>query len=178
MNTFRATRIIGIDAGHRVTYHGSKCKNIHGHRYEVHCTMAGGLTDSGPEQGMVADFGFMKEAMMTEIDAPCDHGLIMWAHDPLVEQWAEAGQILSSAEPAVSALGLQGLQRHVKDQHYLQGLEWAGGKLYLVDVVPTAENLAHHWFKRLERVLLRRYAKPEQVTVWETPNAYASYPTN
>ena len=36
---FIVRRQIGIDAGHRVMTHGSKCRNMHGHRYtiEAHC---------------------------------------------------------------------------------------------------------------------------------------------
>ena len=58
------TREIGIDMAHRVTHHGSKCKNIHGHRYTIHAMVKGPLFESGEQQGMVLDFGFLKEEMM------------------------------------------------------------------------------------------------------------------
>ena len=137
------TREIGIDAGHRVTYHGSKCRNIHGHRYTIQATCIGPLAESGPEQGMILDFSFLKEEMMAEIDAPCDHGLILWEKDA-----------------------------------FLKILVDYDGKLYITSFVPTAENLARHWFDRLSpRVTARSQgrARLKRVRVLETPNCWADY---
>ena len=78
------TREIGIDMAHRVTHHGSKCKNIHGHRYTIHAMVKGPLFESGEQQGMVLDFGFLKEEMMKQIDVPCDHGTTLWIDDPIL----------------------------------------------------------------------------------------------
>ena len=91
METHRITREIGIDAGHRVPDHGSKCRNIHGHRYRVLATCEGPLARVGEQTGMVLDFGFLKEEMMTQIDAPCDHGMIMAASDTLTRGMFSVG---------------------------------------------------------------------------------------
>ena len=40
-NRCELTRRIGIDMGHRVPDHGSKCRNPHGHRYEILATCEG-----------------------------------------------------------------------------------------------------------------------------------------
>ncbi len=85
METFQITREIGIDAGHRVPQHGSKCRSLHGHRYTVQATCRGPLITGGEQDGMVLDFGFLKEEMMAEIDGPCDHALILWHQDTLVD---------------------------------------------------------------------------------------------
>ena len=84
MSVFSITREIGIDAGHRVPLHGSKCRSLHGHRYTVQATCEGTLAEAGEQDGMVLDFGFLKDEMMVEIDTPCDHALILWCEDPLV----------------------------------------------------------------------------------------------
>ena len=84
MAIFNITREIGIDAGHRVPLHGSKCRSLHGHRYTIQATCEGELAQGGEQDGMVLDFGFLKEEMMAEIDAPCDHALVLWCDDPLV----------------------------------------------------------------------------------------------
>lgn len=144
-HNYLVTREIGIDAGHRVTFHGSKCRNIHGHRYTIQATCEGKLQDSGEEMGMVMDFGFLKEEMMNEIDAPCDHGFICWDQD-----------------------------KQVLDMFAGENL-----KLYIVPFVPTAENLARHWFERLARRVDERTegrANLLKVKVWETPNCSAEYP--
>lgn len=84
MSSFVITRKIEIDAAHRVPSHESKCRNIHGHRYTVEATVEGTLYESGPQEGMVLDFGFLKELMVELIDGPADHAMIAWAQDPLL----------------------------------------------------------------------------------------------
>ena len=81
---FIVRRQIGIDAGHRVMTHGSKCRNMHGHRYtiEAHCqTDTNKLHNTGEQTDMVIDFSFLKDEMMTHIDEPCDHGFIISVQD-------------------------------------------------------------------------------------------------
>lgn len=163
---FSITREIGIDAGHRVTYHGSKCRNIHGHRYTVLATAKGALATSGEEEGMVQDFGFLKNLMMAEIDAPCDHGLILWSKDPLL-----------ATLPGL-AVALEDIEPHLDSLSWLD-TQWDGGKLYIVDTVPTAENLARHWFERIAPRIVEETngrAYLSAITVYETPNCSAEYP--
>lgn len=164
MKKFQITREIGIDAGHRIADHASKCKSLHGHRYTVQATCAGDIAYAGEENGMVMDFGFLKEEMMAEIDEPCDHAMILWWDDP----------ILPVLVPDIMAtIGIND-----------KGRVWSGfrppaGKLYLVPFIPTAENLAKHWFERLEkRVLTRTQSRATllHVRVYETPNCWAEYP--
>ena len=88
---FLITREIGIDAGHRVADHASKCANLHGHRYAIQATCSGPLAEEGEQHGMVLDFGFLKEEMMLEIDAPCDHGMILCRHDEWLILFDSAG---------------------------------------------------------------------------------------
>ena len=155
---FLITREIGIDAGHRVPDHASKCRSLHGHRYTIQATCRGPLIEAGEQRGMVLDFGFLKEEMMQEIDAPCDHGMILWEDDPWVQVLRPAAQGFASA-PSLKQ-GAQAL------------------KLYVVDFTPTAENLARHWFQRLApRVQIRSegVARLQRVRVWETPNCYADF---
>lgn len=164
--THEITREIGIDAGHRVTHHGSKCKNLHGHRYTIQATCRGPLFSGGEQQGMVLDFGFLKEEMMNEIDGPCDHGTILWIDDPFVLDFAgRETQMVKDWSDAV------------KDDGYHSTIS-VFGKLYLVPFVPTAENLARHWYDRLlPRVKARTndQAWLLGVKVWETPNCSAEY---
>lgn len=158
--TFKITREIGIDAGHRVTYHGSKCRNVHGHRYTIHATCEGELAAEGEEQGMVMDFGFLKEEMMAEIDEPCDHGFICWSQDNAVLAMFGFAPLKNPPLEAASVTTDQGM------------------KLYVVPFVPTAENLAKHWADRLAPRVTDRTngrAKLVEIVVWETPNCSASY---
>lgn len=161
------TREIGIDAGHRVTHHGSKCKNLHGHRYTIQATCRGPLFPNGEQQGMVLDFGFLKEEMVNEIDTYCDHGTILWVDDPFLLDFAKR-----------DAERIQEWSKAVKEEGFCLDMASAFGKLYIVPFVPTAENLARHWFLRLQpRVLVRtdKQAELVKVKVYETPNCSAEY---
>lgn len=163
---YTITREIGIDAGHRVMTHGSKCKNLHGHRYriEVMCATQN-LISEGEQQAMVLDFGFLKELMMKHIDEPCDHGMIMYIRDPLIVPGFLVESIYEQMVKIVR-----------EDGHGSYGSFM--GKLYLVDFIPTAEELAKHWFNRLKQPVSDRSngcATLASVTVHETPNCRATY---
>lgn len=76
------TRVFGIDYGHRLIEHGGKCKNYHGHRMTLEVSVASqGLND----QGMVIDFGLVKEKIGKWLDENWDHGMILQAGDPMIE---------------------------------------------------------------------------------------------
>lgn len=161
------TREIGIDMAHRVTHHGSKCKNIHGHRYKIRAMVEGPLFKSGEQQGMVLDFGFLKDEMMEVIDRPCDHGTVLWIDDPILRM-AITSEVF---ELGVETLREQGFCLVTESSEFF-------GKLYIVPFVPTAENLAKHWYDRLApRVKQRSEGKAtlKIVKCWETPNCSATY---
>lgn len=81
MTQVQATRRIEFDAGHRVTRHESKCRNVHGHRYRVDITVK---VDAGLDSvGRVADFGAMKEVVGAWVDEHLDHGYLAHHEDPV-----------------------------------------------------------------------------------------------
>ncbi len=173
MPAFKVSRRIEIDAGHRIMTHGSKCRNLHGHRYvvEVECE-ARRLHDMGEQTDMVVDFGFLKEEMMRLIDAPCDHGFIAaGADDGLLALFAP--------EHGDAALWLAGLRAEVdRAGAALTSDTRLGTKLYVVPFQPTAECLAKHWFELLAKPVGARSggtARLVSVRVWETPNCMAEY---
>ena len=172
MSSVRVRRRIEIDAGHRIMTHGSKCRNLHGHRYvvEAECE-ARRLHDSGEQTDMVVDFGFLKHEMMRLIDGPCDHGFIAAVADAeLLALFAPEGggaDWLSALQAEVAAQGAA-----------LTSNTRMGTKLYVVPFQPTAECLAKHWFEVLSEPVARRSdgtARLVAVRVWETPNCMAEY---
>lgn len=74
---------IEFDAGHRVPNHESKCRNPHGHRYKVRINLCGELdtTPGASTEGMLTDFGTLKEVMMEKIHDVLDHGFIIYQDD-------------------------------------------------------------------------------------------------
>jgi 6-pyruvoyltetrahydropterin/6-carboxytetrahydropterin synthase len=82
------TRLFGIDAGHRVTKHESKCAHVHGHRYSIEVTVAAPALD---DVGRVVDFGVVKGVVGSWLDAVMDHGYLAHPDDPIGGILQEAG---------------------------------------------------------------------------------------
>ena len=76
------TKTIEIDMGHRVPNHKSKCRNFHGHRYVIEVGVDDVIQrkEGTSDEGMVIDFGDLKEKMMV-IDRVFDHGFMMYRKD-------------------------------------------------------------------------------------------------
>jgi 6-pyruvoyltetrahydropterin/6-carboxytetrahydropterin synthase len=173
MSHFLVTRRIGIDAGHRIRRHQSKCRHLHGHRYEIEASCrAATLHQDGEQSGMVLDFGFLKEEMLRVIDAPCDHGFIAEVEDAdLLEMFAPS--------PDALADWLAGLATAVARDGFAATTDTRlGSRLYVIAAPPTAEALARHWFERLAPAVAERsdgLARLDRVRVWETPNCWAEW---
>lgn len=77
------TRKVEFDAGHRIPNHESKCRNVHGHRYVLECTVTGPLNDTPghSSQSMVIDFGALKRIMLETVGEPWDHAMLVWQED-------------------------------------------------------------------------------------------------
>lgn len=163
---YTITRKIEIDAGHRVTHHRSKCRNFHGHRYVIYaCCESIDLVKEGEEQGMVMDFGFLKDEMMDTIDYIYDHAMILWVNDPIVAHIIEQ----EDRTEAYDVIRRKGL--YISTEAII-------GKTILIPSVPTAENLAEIWFNQLVPKIKERTddrAKLVYVQVKETPNCTAVY---
>jgi 6-pyruvoyltetrahydropterin/6-carboxytetrahydropterin synthase len=169
---FETTKQIELDAAHRVTYHDSKCKNIHGHRYKVEATVRGTLFEEGSSQGMVLDFSVIKETMMQFIHDNCDHALIAWYCDPVLAiMLGDISQRDMGKEAELIRTAMRFGGAFYKDSPI--------GNLYLTDFVPTAENLAKHWYDLIaDRIRMRsnEQATLVRLRVWETPTSYCDYP--
>ena len=158
-DTITCTRKIEIDAGHRIPNHHSKCRHIHGHRYVIEATVRGILIMDGPSEGMIIDFGFLKDYMMTVIHNRCDHTLILCKWDPL----------LPTLEPDENYKSHGSTEWEVRETKYT--------RVYVIKDVPTAENLAKHWFHQLNEQI-RSGPEPatlEKLRVYETPNCWADH---
>jgi len=152
MSKCTISKEIEFDAGHRVSTHGSKCRNPHGHRYKVRVTCRGSIIDdpSRPDHGMLVDFGDLKNIMNEKIHDVLDHGFIVWQDDAVVREmmtsWAEK-------------------------------MEWL---LIVFPYIPTAENIARWAWEQLDEEIKTRFGgdlELDEVAVWETPTSVAYYST-
>lgn len=83
----RIAKIFTFDAAHRLSNYEGKCRNLHGHHYLLRVTLEG---DGLDKQGMVIDFGILKEIVNKVIDSFFDHKAILKKDDPINKKIAKA----------------------------------------------------------------------------------------
>jgi 6-pyruvoyltetrahydropterin/6-carboxytetrahydropterin synthase len=149
------TKEIHVHAGHVVSSQidafgdPGKCARMgHGHTYRIIASVDGSvITDDKPSGGMVIDFGDLKSLLVSTIYDEADHAFYIWEKDSGVE----AMKLFANSKD--------------KDP----------SKLHITSFIPTAENLAKHWFKNLERALIEKGIKLYSLEVFETPTSSAIY---
>ncbi len=87
MSKIRITKQFTFEAGHALFGYDGKCKNLHGHSYQLHVTVIGEpISDSSNvKHGMVIDFGDLKKIVNQEIIDVFDHSMIFNKNTPHLE---------------------------------------------------------------------------------------------
>ena len=77
------TRRLEFDAGHRIPYHASQCRHLHGHRYAIEISLSGEIidTEGAAMQGMVMDFSEVKNIANTVLVSRWDHAFLVYQGD-------------------------------------------------------------------------------------------------
>jgi 6-pyruvoyltetrahydropterin/6-carboxytetrahydropterin synthase len=80
----RITKEFKFEMAHALHAYDGLCKNIHGHSYRLWVTVKGKVkNDQGhTKDGMVMDFGVLKEIVKPEIVDKYDHSLVLNANSP------------------------------------------------------------------------------------------------
>ena len=80
----RITKHFDFETAHALYGYDGKCKNIHGHSYQLYVTVIGEPIDdaSHVKNGMVLDFGDLKKIVRTEIINVFDHATILNKNSP------------------------------------------------------------------------------------------------
>jgi len=140
------TKDIEIDMGHRVSNHKSKCKNLHGHRYKI---------EVGVDDKLINFSGASDEGMVIDFS---DLKKIMMKQ--IDEVYDHSFTMYNKDDFADYFIEL----RNIYEQ-----------KINIVPFIPTAENLARHWYKLIEKELFKVGISIKYVKVWETPTSTAIY---
>jgi len=145
------TRSVSFHMGHRVPNHKSKCRNIHGHGYKVTIGVKGNINqESGKsEEGMVIDFGDLKDILHDTIYNLCDHAFMIYDGDIL---W--------------------------KVTDFKHFCKTENMKIVIVHFIPTAENMAKYFYEIVSNELaIKSINKIElsYVIVQETEHSTATY---
>jgi 6-pyruvoyltetrahydropterin/6-carboxytetrahydropterin synthase len=75
----RITKHFDFEAAHALPGYDGKCKNIHGHSYQLYVTVIGSPINDKmhPKNGMVMDFGDLKQIVNSEIVNIFDHAIVL-----------------------------------------------------------------------------------------------------
>lgn len=79
MTKIRVTKEFNFEIAHALWNYDGPCANIHGHSYRMFVTVIGDSVDdeNNPKNGMVIDFGDLKNIVNQEIVHPLDHAIIL-----------------------------------------------------------------------------------------------------
>ena len=107
------TRRLEFDAGHRIPDHTSQCRHLHGHRYVLEVSLSGEVISrpGDPANGMVMDFGDIKEIAKQHVVDRWDHAFLAFRDDrPVVDLLAAIPghkTVLLDCVPTVENLALE-----------------------------------------------------------------------
>jgi 6-pyruvoyltetrahydropterin/6-carboxytetrahydropterin synthase len=114
--------------GHCLPDHEGGCYRPHGHRYRFEVTLAGAVDfdrPGDPENGMLVDFGRLKEVVARQVIDVFDHRFVMSRHDPRATAMQQVfnrnddhggpGVILLDAPPTAEFLATTIAQLLVRD---------------------------------------------------------------
>jgi len=79
MPTLRVTKKIRFEMAHALYNYDGLCRNIHGHSYRMEVTLIGEVRNNNdhPRNGMVIDFGRLKNIVNKKIIDTFDHALVI-----------------------------------------------------------------------------------------------------
>lgn len=84
MKKIRITKHFDFESAHALYGYDGKCKNIHGHSYHLYVTVIGIPSEdkNDPKNGMVMDFGDLKEIVKSDIINKFDHAVVLNENSP------------------------------------------------------------------------------------------------
>jgi len=87
MKKIRITKHFDFESAHALYGYDGKCKNIHGHSYHLYVTVIGKPIEDNEnaKNGMVMDFGDLKEIIKKEIITVFDHAVVLNQNSPHLE---------------------------------------------------------------------------------------------
>ena len=84
MSKIRITKHFDFETAHALYGYDGKCKNVHGHSYQLFVTVIGKPINDAQhvKNGMVLDFGDLKKIVKTEIVNVFDHATVLNRNSP------------------------------------------------------------------------------------------------
>lgn len=147
-------KLVEWDMGHRVTNHNSKCKNLHGHRYKAEICVEGNIIniENISDEGMVIDFGDIKQITTKYICDILDHGFIIWNKDTILVKFFKKNpdqkHIIVPFVPTAENISewiFTRLNKHIKDKY------GTNLKLNSIKLWETPTSIAEYTFNDYEK---------------------------
>lgn len=89
MKRWTVSKSVHFCYGHRLLRHPGKCRHLHGHSARLVAHVQASSLD---RQGMVVDFGDLKEVLEAFIKEKLDHNMLLEEGDPLIPHLRELGE--------------------------------------------------------------------------------------
>ncbi len=144
MPKIRITKRFHFEMAHTLYEYDGLCRNIHGHSYYLEVTVAGEprREPGHPKDGMVMDFGELKNLVKTNIVNVFDHALMV---NSLVPE--EQKELLRKVTNRVIVVGFQPTSENmvIYISEILQQHLPAGVSLFSIRLYETATSFAE-WF--------------------------------
>ncbi len=88
MTKIRITKEFEFEMAHALDNYDGLCRNIHGHSYKLSVTARGPIVaePTSPKDGMVMDFGVLKNIVRKNIIDVLDHAMLVRQDSPRLEQ--------------------------------------------------------------------------------------------
>jgi 6-pyruvoyltetrahydropterin/6-carboxytetrahydropterin synthase len=157
-----------FEAAHRQPEVGGKCRNLHGHSFQVGVALfnADHIGGVNPKTGLSIDFSMVKEIVRGWLEYYFDHATLLGAADPLVRALLEEDCKLFLFGEHRRYESFDGLTTNeVQFERAYEPIEW-----------PSVEAIAHCLGERLQEVLtsgIGAYCRVESLQVSETDtNSY------
>jgi 6-pyruvoyltetrahydropterin/6-carboxytetrahydropterin synthase len=78
-------KVFRFEAAHQLPDHDGKCRDLHGHSYQVEVELHGPIQVEGPKRGMVVDFSDVKRFWTSELEPLLDHRFLNDSLEGLVD---------------------------------------------------------------------------------------------
>ncbi len=84
----RISKEFHFDMAHSLDDHLGKCRNIHGHSYVLTVTLSGVPINKpgNSDNGMLIDFGDLKQIVNSNVVNGLDHYLVLWEGSPFLNK--------------------------------------------------------------------------------------------
>lgn len=89
MGRYKVTKIIEFCYGHRLLKHKGKCRFLHGHNASIEVEIEADTLD---ENGMVMDFGDIRDKVKLWVDEHLDHKMLLCKNDPALKLLQELNE--------------------------------------------------------------------------------------